>query len=73
MPRHDETSQVGNAAEHLTAVTVATKDKMDLSLGVALGSSTQILGANAIRLRSAVHEKHPLNSGTDGCRFFGRS
>ena len=34
--------QVGNAAEHLTAVTVATKDKMDLSLGVALGSSTQI-------------------------------
>lgn len=33
---------VGNAAEHLTAVTVATKDKMDLSLGVALGSSTQI-------------------------------
>ena len=34
--------KVGNAAEHLTAVTVATKDKMDLSLGVALGSSTQI-------------------------------
>lgn len=33
---------MGNAAEHLTAVTVATKDKMDLSLGVALGSSTQI-------------------------------
>ena len=33
---------VGNAAEHLTAVTVATKDKMDLSLAVALGSSTQI-------------------------------
>lgn len=33
---------VGNAAEHLTAVTVAIKDKMDLSLGVALGSSTQI-------------------------------
>ena len=35
-------NEVGNAAEHLTAVTVATKDKMDLSLGVALGSSTQI-------------------------------
>jgi len=33
---------VGNAAEHLTAVTVAVKDKMDLSVGVALGSSTQI-------------------------------
>lgn len=33
---------VGNAAEHATAVTVAMKDKMDLSLGVAVGSSTQI-------------------------------
>lgn len=33
---------IGNAAEHLTAVTVALKDKMDLSLGIAIGSSTQI-------------------------------
>ncbi|CAE7678677.1 unnamed protein product, partial [Symbiodinium pilosum] len=33
---------VGNAAEHLTAVDVAMKNKMDLSLGVALGSSSQI-------------------------------
>jgi Ca2+:H+ antiporter len=33
---------VGNAAEHTTAVTVAIKGKMDLSLGVAVGSSTQI-------------------------------
>jgi len=33
---------VGNAAEHVTAVTVAMKNKMDLSLGVALGSSIQI-------------------------------
>eukprot|EP00124_Ichthyophonus_hoferi_P001017 Ihof_evm12s45 gene=Ihof_evmTU12s45 len=33
---------VGNAAEHLTAVTVACKDKMDLAIGVAVGSSTQI-------------------------------
>ncbi|KKK24543.1 hypothetical protein AOCH_006063 [Aspergillus ochraceoroseus] len=33
---------VGNAAEHATAVTVATKDKMDLSIGVAVGSSMQI-------------------------------
>lgn len=33
---------VGNAAEHVTAVTVATKGKMDLALGVAIGSSTQI-------------------------------
>jgi Ca2+:H+ antiporter len=33
---------VGNAAEHSTAVMVAMKGKMDLSLGIAMGSSTQI-------------------------------
>ncbi|CAK7274179.1 hypothetical protein SEPCBS119000_006040 [Sporothrix epigloea] len=33
---------VGNAAEHVTGVTVAMKNKMDLALGVALGSSIQI-------------------------------
>jgi Ca2+:H+ antiporter len=33
---------VGNAAEHLTAVTVSIKNKMDLALGVAIGSSQQI-------------------------------
>jgi len=33
---------VGNAAEHVTAVTVAYKDKMDLAIGVAIGSSQQI-------------------------------
>ena len=33
---------MGNAAEHATAVTVAIKDKMDLSIGVAVGSSMQI-------------------------------
>ena len=33
---------VGNAAEHSTAVLVAMKGKMDLALGIALGSSTQI-------------------------------
>ena len=30
---------VGNAAEHVTAVTVAYKDKLNLSIGVAVGSS----------------------------------
>jgi calcium/proton exchanger cax len=29
----------GNAAEHVTAVTVSVKDKLTLSLGVAVGSS----------------------------------
>ncbi len=33
---------VGNAVEHVTAVTVAAKDKMDLAMGVAVGSCTQI-------------------------------
>lgn len=33
---------VGNAAEHVTAIVVAMKDKMDLAIGVAIGSSMQI-------------------------------
>ncbi|MGB7442702.1 MAG: calcium/proton exchanger [Coleofasciculaceae cyanobacterium] len=33
---------IGNAAEHATAVTVAMKNKMDLALSVAVGSSLQI-------------------------------
>ena len=33
---------VGNAAEHVTAVVVSLKDKMDLAIGVAIGSSMQI-------------------------------
>ena len=33
---------VGNAAEHSTAVLMAMKNKMDLALGIAVGSSLQI-------------------------------
>ena len=33
---------VGNAAEHSTAIVVAMKNKMDLALGIAMGSSLQI-------------------------------
>jgi Ca2+:H+ antiporter len=33
---------VGNAAEHWVAVVVAVKDKMDLALNIAVGSSAQI-------------------------------
>ncbi|KAL3705242.1 Vacuolar membrane antiporter [Talaromyces marneffei ATCC 18224] len=33
---------VGNAAEHVTAVVVSYKNKMDLAIGVAIGSSLQI-------------------------------
>ena len=50
---------VGNAAEHMTAVTVAMKNKMDLSLGVAIGSATQIalLVAPVLVLAGAVMGK----------------
>ncbi|KAJ1811212.1 hypothetical protein LPJ77_000256 [Coemansia sp. RSA 2523] len=33
---------VGNASEHYSAISVAVKNKMDLALGVAVGSSIQI-------------------------------
>jgi Ca2+:H+ antiporter len=33
---------VGNAAEAMNAVGFARKDKMDLSLGIAVGASTQV-------------------------------
>jgi len=33
---------VGNAAEHASAIIFAMKNKMDISIGVAVGSSTQI-------------------------------
>lgn len=33
---------IGNAAEHWTAISMAGKNKMDLSLGVAVGSSCQM-------------------------------
>jgi Ca2+:H+ antiporter len=33
---------VGNAAEHSTAIIMALKNKMDLSVGIAIGSSLQI-------------------------------
>jgi Tol biopolymer transport system component len=45
-PEHIESimvaAAIGNAAEHSTAVLVAMKDKMDLALGIAMGSSMQI-------------------------------
>jgi Ca2+:H+ antiporter len=33
---------IGNAAEHSTAILVAIKDKMDLALNIAIGSSIQV-------------------------------
>ena len=33
---------LGNAAEHATAITAAMKNRMDLSLSIAIGSSVQV-------------------------------
>ncbi len=33
---------VGNVAEHFSAITLAMKNKMDITLGIAAGSSTQV-------------------------------
>lgn len=33
---------IGNAAEHASAITIAMKDRMDLALQIAVGSTTQI-------------------------------
>ena len=38
----DHLTAVGNAAEHWVAVLVARKDKMDLAVNIAIGSSAQI-------------------------------
>ena len=33
---------VGNAAEHASAIVFAMKNKMDIAIGIAIGSATQI-------------------------------
>ncbi|KMU77702.1 vacuolar calcium ion transporter /H(+) exchanger [Coccidioides immitis RMSCC 3703] len=56
---------VGNAAEHVTAIVVAYKNKMDLAIGVAIGSSLQIalfvtpFLAGLISSRYDTHCRHP--------------
>jgi Ca2+:H+ antiporter len=53
---------VGNAAEHWVAVVVAAKDKMDLAVNIALGSSAQValFVAPVLVLASSVIGPHPL-------------
>ncbi len=53
---------VGNAAEHWVAVLVARKDKMDLSVNIALGSSAQValFVAPLLVLASYFVGPHPL-------------
>jgi Ca2+:H+ antiporter len=53
---------VGNAAEHWVAVLVAAKDKMDLAVNIAIGSSAQIAlcVAPLLVLASFVVGDHPM-------------
>jgi Ca2+:H+ antiporter len=53
---------VGNAAEHWVAVLVARKDKMDLAVNIAIGSSAQIalFAAPLLVLCSFVVGPHPM-------------
>jgi Ca2+:H+ antiporter len=53
---------VGNAAEHWVAVLVATKDKMDLAVNIAIGSSAQValFVAPILVLASFFLGPHPL-------------
>ena len=53
---------VGNAAEHWVAVLVAAKDKMDLAVNIAIGSSAQIalFVAPVLVLASFVLGPHPM-------------
>jgi Ca2+:H+ antiporter len=53
---------VGNAAEHWVAVLVARKDKMDLSVNIAIGSSAQValFVAPVLVMASFLFGPHPL-------------
>jgi len=59
---------VGNAAEHSTAVLVARRNRMELAVGIAVGSSTQIalLVAPLLVLLSLVVAPTPLSLAFSG-------
>ncbi len=54
---------VGNAAEHSTAILMAIEDRMDLAMGIAIGSATQIalFAAPVLVLLSYVIGPTPMN------------
>ena len=53
---------IGNAAEHSTAILMALKNKMDLSVGIAIGSSLQIaLFVAPILVFASYPLGHPMN------------
>jgi Ca2+:H+ antiporter len=53
---------VGNAAEHATAVFMARKNQMDLAVGIALGSATQIaLFVAPVLVFASYLRPHPMD------------
>jgi Ca2+:H+ antiporter len=64
---------VGNAAEHWVAVLVAAKDKMDLAVNIAIGSSAQIalFVAPVLVLASFVVGPNPLSLVFNGYELGG--
>lgn len=55
---------IGNAAEHSTAVLMALKNKMDLSVNIAIGSSIQIalfVAPVLVFASMVIHPSHPLD------------
>jgi Ca2+:H+ antiporter len=64
---------VGNAAEHWVAVLVAAKDKMDLAVGIAVGSSAQValFVAPVLVLLSFVVGPNPLSLVFNGYELGG--
>lgn len=57
---------VGNAAEHAGAVIFAFKNKLDITLGVALGSATQI-ALFVVSHADLIHHTGTLNTDTCVC------
>lgn len=61
---------VGNAAEHVTAVVVAIRNKMDLAMGVAIGSSIQIaLGVTPFLVIVGWAIGQPMTLHFETCKF----
>ncbi len=63
---------VGNAAEHSTAILVAMRNRMELAIGIAIGSSTQIalFVAPLLVLLSLVMAPAPLSLAFTGVEVF---
>lgn len=53
---------IGNVTEHISAITAAVKNKLDLSIQIAIGSSTQIVMFVApVLVITSLFLSHPMN------------